>query len=187
MKKFNGLTLLEVMVALAIIAILSSLAAPSFTQMIQSNTISSNVNTFLADMRFARSESIRRGGGVVMCRSDAPEAVNPACANGSGPDGNGWASGWIVFQDWNNDGAQDTNEPLLRVKSSDTVMDSITEADATTSTQFRFTATGRLSTSPTQLHFGGGNYASNVRRLVCVDLGGRAHTTSPGTVDCGSP
>ena len=175
------------MVVLAIIAILSSLAAPSFTQMIQSKTISSNVNTFLADMRFARSESIRRGGGVVMCRSDAPEAVNPTCGNSSGPDEHGWASGWIIFHDWNNNGVQDTNEPLLRVKSPVTAMDSITEGDGTTSTQFRFTATGRLSTSPTQLQFGGGNYASNVRRLVCVDLGGRAHTSSAGTVDCGSP
>ena len=120
-----------------------------------------------------------------MCRSDAPEAVNPTCGSGSGPDGHGWASGWIIFQDWDDNGVRDTNEPLLRVRSPVTAMDSITEGDdGITSTQFRFTATGRLSTSPTQLHFGGGNYASNVQRLVCVDLGGRTRTASPGTADC---
>ena len=186
MKKFYGFTLLELMVVLAIIAILTTLAAPSFTQLIQSNTISSNVNTFLADMRFARSESIRRGGGVVMCRSDAPEAVNPTCGSGSGPGGHGWVSGWIIFQDWDNDGVQDTDEPLLRVKSPITSMDSIKEGDGTTSTQFRFTATGRLSTLTTPLQFGGSNYASDVQRLVCVGLGGRARIASPGTVDCGN-
>ena len=185
MRNRYGFTLLELMVVLAISAILSTLAAPSFTQMIQSNTTSSNVNNFLADMRFARSESIRRGGGVVMCRSDAPEVVNPTCGSGLGSSGHGWTSGWIIFQDWNNNGVQDTNEPLLRVKAPVAAIDSITEGDGTTSTQFRFTATGRLSTSPTQLHFGG-NYASNVQRLVCVDLGGRTRTSSAGTVDCGS-
>ena len=78
-KTFRGFTLLEIMVVLAIVAILATLAVPSFTRLIQSNTMSSNVNTFMADMRYARSESIRRGGGVVMCRSDAPEATLPVC------------------------------------------------------------------------------------------------------------
>ena len=72
MNKSHGFTLLELMVVLAIVAILTMLAAPSFTRLIQSITMSSTVNTFLADMRYARSESIRRGGGVVMCRSDDP-------------------------------------------------------------------------------------------------------------------
>jgi prepilin-type N-terminal cleavage/methylation domain-containing protein len=75
MTKARGFTLLELMVVLAIIAILVTLAAPSFTRLIQSTTVSSNVNNFLADMRYARSESTRRGGQVVMCRSDAPEAA----------------------------------------------------------------------------------------------------------------
>ena len=44
--------------------------------------MSGNVNGFLADMRYARSESIRRGGGVTLCRSDAPEAAAPVCAPG---------------------------------------------------------------------------------------------------------
>jgi type IV fimbrial biogenesis protein FimT len=98
MTKARGFTLLELMVVLAIIAILVTLAAPSFTRLIQSTTVSSNVNNFLADMRCARSESTRRGGQVVMCRSDAPEAANPTCSSGSGRGGHGWVSGWIIFK-----------------------------------------------------------------------------------------
>ena len=55
MKKSMGFTLLELMVVLSIIAILTMMAVPSFKQMIQSTTISSAVNTFLADMPYARS------------------------------------------------------------------------------------------------------------------------------------
>ena len=183
MKKFHGFTLLELMVVLAIVAILATLAAPSFMRMIQSNTMSSNVNTFLADIGYARSESTRRGGGVVMCRSDDPEAANPTCGNGSGPGGNGWVSGWIIFQDLNNDGDKGNAELLLRVQSPITSMDSITEG---ASTRFRFTATGRLSISPAPvtLKFGGNNYASDIQRLVCVGLGGRARIASSGSANC---
>lgn len=183
--RFRGFTLLELMVVLAIVAILAMLAAPSFTRLIQANTISSVVNTFLADMRYARSESTRRGGGVVMCRSNSPEAANPTCGNGSVPGDNGWVSGWIIFQDWDNDGTQDSTEPLLRVQSPITSMDSIKE-EGDTSTRFRFTATGRLSIATTPLTFGGSNYANDVKRLLCVNLGGRAQITPPGTTDCGN-
>ena len=48
-------------------------------------------------MRYARSESIRRGGGVVMCRSDTPEAASPVGGTDASPGGKGWASGWIIF------------------------------------------------------------------------------------------
>ncbi len=186
MSDSRGFTLIELMVVLTITAVLATLAAPSFTRMIQSNTISSNVNTFMADMRFARSEAIRRGGAVVMCRSDAPEATNPTCGSGSGPGGNGWVSGWIIFQDSNNNGSKASTEPLIRVQAALTSMDSIVEGGSGSSTKFSFTATGRLSglSSATQLQFGGGNYANDVQRVLCVNLSGRARIVGNGTTSC---
>lgn len=185
MKKSYGFTLIELLVAIAIAAILIALAAPSFKQLIQSSTMSSNVNNFLADMRYARSEAIRRGGSVVMCRSNAPEAASPACGSGSGPGGNGWVSGWIVFYDQDSDGTRiaSSTDPVLRVQSAITSMDSIVEASPTI---FIFTATGRLRSlaSTTSLQFGGGNYANNVQRIVCVNIGGRARIAGDGTASC---
>ena len=143
MYKSHGLTLVELMVVLAIVAILATLATPSFARLIQSTVISSNVNAFLADMRVARSESIRRGGGVIMCRSDAPEAANPDCGRDAGPGGNGWVSGWIIFHDLDNDAAKGPAEALLRVQAPITSMNAITDGNAIT-TKMRFTATGRL-------------------------------------------
>ena len=186
MKKSDGFTLIELLVAIAIAAILVMLAAPSFKGLIQSNTISSNVNSFLADMRYARSEAIRRGGGVIMCRSDSPEAASPVCGSGSGPGGNGWVSGWIIFHDMDGDGTRiaTSTDPVLRVQSPITSMDSIVEPS---STKFRFTATGRLrslSSAATTLQFGGGNYANTVQRVVCVNVGGRARVAGDGYASC---
>ena len=187
MKKSAGFTLIELMVVIAIASILMTLAVPSFKQMIQSNTISSNVNNFLADMRYARSEAVRRGGGVIMCRSDAPEAASPVCGSGAGPGTNGWVSGWIIFHDVDGDGTRiaSSTDPVLRVQSPITSMDSINAGGS--STKFRFTATGRLqnlSTSGTTLQFGGGSYANTVQRIVCVSIGGRARVAGDGLSSC---
>ena len=80
MRKERGFTLIELLVVLTVSAILLSLAAPSFSRLIQSTKISGAVNTFLADLRFARSEAIRLGGTVTMCRS-----ANPETTSASGP------------------------------------------------------------------------------------------------------
>lgn len=183
--------MIELMVAIAIVAILTTLAAPSFKQLIQSNTMSSNVNSFLADMRYARSESIRRGGGVIMCRSNAPEAASPVCNNLSGPGGNGWVSGWIIFYDQDRDGTRiaSSSDPVLRVQAPITSIDSIVELKASPPAKFQFTATGRLLnlSSATSLQFGSNvMFANEVQRVVCVSLGGRARIAGDGYTSCGA-
>lgn len=189
MHKHRGFTLIELFIVLAIAAILVTLAAPSFTRLVKSNSITSSVNSFMADLRFARSESIRRGGGVQMCRSDLPEATNPACDTGTGPGGKGWVSGWIVFHDLNGNGNWDSGEPILRVQAAITSVNSISELVGSGSTLFAFAATGRVSAiaSTTQFRFGATpEFASDVQRKVCVSVGGRARVVGDGTAACGS-
>ena len=158
--------MIELMVVIAIVAILTTIAAPSFKSMLQSNNMTSTVNSFLADMRYARSEAIRRGGAVVMCRSAAPEATTPTCSDG------GWQSGWIIFHDLNSDEVKDSTDPVLRVQGPIVSMDLISASGS----QYilPFTATGRLPSSVvTTLTFGGPNFdAQNVRK-VCINAGGR--------------
>jgi type IV fimbrial biogenesis protein FimT len=181
MNKSHGFTLIETMVVIAIIAILTTLAAPSFKNLIQSNAISSNVNSFLSDMRFARSEAVRLGSSVVVCRSNSPESAQ-AC-NGTSGATNGWTTGWIVFVDLNKDGTHDTGEPVLRVQGPITNVDSISEPTSP-SYKFRFNATGRLPGGMTTINFGSGNLPATAQRVICVSVGGRARVAGDGYASC---
>lgn len=176
------------MVVLAIVAILSTMAAPSLRHVLLSTTMSSTVNDFLADMRYARSESIRRGGGVTMCRSDAPEAASPVCAHDNGAGNTGWVSGWIIFYNPDNHDEKGRADTLLRVQSPIAALNAISDANPMSST-FRFTATGRLlkADAATTLQFSAQpTFAANEQRTVCINPGGRARIAGDGTADCGS-
>jgi type IV fimbrial biogenesis protein FimT len=189
MRQYQGFTLLEMTVVIAIVAVLSMLAAPSFQRLIQTTNVSNNVNSFMADLRYARSEAIRRGGHVVMCRSNAPEALNAVCNNGFGADNKGWVSGWLIFHDTNNDGNWDAGEPLLRVQGPISSLNAIKEdrASGTPTARFQFTATGRMSnlSSAATLKFGEEPaFALDVQRTLCVGLGGRGRIAGDGNISC---
>ena len=186
----GGFTLIELTATLAIAAILITEAVPSFGWLLQSTAMAGGVNSFLADMRFARSESIRRGGGVVMCRSDAPEAVSPTCGTGAGPANSGWASGWIIFHNIDpvaSGGNMAEGDSLLRVQAAARGLNSVTEIGTSGSTQFRFASTGRMLGlgEPVTVAFGASPaWTSAAQRTVCIGLGGYARLAGDGAASC---
>jgi type IV fimbrial biogenesis protein FimT len=107
MKRQNGFTLAELLVTMAIVAILLGIGVPSYRYITSSYRISSEVNSLLGDMQYARAEAIRRGQFVTVCSS----TTGTSCANNIT-----WAEGWIVFADTNNNGVVDVGEPVLHVQ-----------------------------------------------------------------------
>lgn len=86
----TGFTLLEMMVVIAVLAIVMSIAVPSFQGVARNSRTSSVANELLSALILARSEAVRRGKTVMVCRSDT-SAVPPSC------NGTSWTDGWLVF------------------------------------------------------------------------------------------
>jgi type IV fimbrial biogenesis protein FimT len=101
----RGMTLVEMLTVVAVMAILMSFAVPSISVLIDSAKVSSASNVLLAGLHLARSEAIKRNSRVVLCKS----ADGVACAS----DG-GWEQGWIVFHDANNNGLREASETMIR-------------------------------------------------------------------------
>ena len=60
----NGVSLIELMVVIVVVAILASLAAPSFSTMLANNRVRTGVDGILAGLQLARTEAIRRNTNV---------------------------------------------------------------------------------------------------------------------------
>ncbi|NOZ52570.1 MAG: prepilin-type N-terminal cleavage/methylation domain-containing protein [Gammaproteobacteria bacterium] len=106
--KQHGFTLIELIVTLSIAAIITTASVPSFQNFIQNNRMSTAVHNFVTTLNLARSEAVKRGERVTVCKST--DLVN--CTNA-----NGWEQGWIVFVDSNGNGTrQAPGEILLRAQ-----------------------------------------------------------------------
>jgi len=101
----GGFTLIEVLVVLALMAILHTLAAPALSAILNSARLGSAAQSFQVALQLTRTEAIKRNGRVVLCKSD-----NGSRCTKSG----GWEQGWIVFHDANNNATVDVGEVVLQ-------------------------------------------------------------------------
>lgn len=125
----TGFTLTELMVVVAIVAILLSVGLPSYRYITNSYRMSSEINSLLGDLMYARAEAIRQGQPVAICVS----------TDGLTCTGNTlWASGWIVFPDPAGAGSADVPASVLHVQQAftGTVPDSFVLSNAASSIVF---------------------------------------------------
>src|SRR5712664_2668940 len=108
----SGVTLVEILVVMGIVATLMAIGIPSYKYVTNANRISAEINGLLGDLQFARSEAIKEGRTVSVCVS----SDQSTCLTTT-PDTN-WQKGWIVFSDVNGDGNIDTanGDLLLRAQ-----------------------------------------------------------------------
>ena len=101
----RGFTLIELMVTLVVGGILAVMAVPAITTFVESNRLTTTTNDLIVAINAGRSEAIKRGVPVIMCKS----------SSGTGCSASGtWQAGWVLFVDVDGSGGWTTNDIMLR-------------------------------------------------------------------------
>lgn len=108
MKRHSGFTITELMVVMAIVAILMAIGVPSYRYITNSYRMSAEVNNLLGDLMYTRGEAIKEGQTISICVSKD----TATCDTGSTT----WQEGWIVFQDPTASGSWVAGDTILRVQ-----------------------------------------------------------------------
>ncbi len=163
-QRTSGFTAIELMVTVAILAVLSTLAAPSFSGITERWRVRQAAEDLESSIYFARSEGIKRGGNVTLA------------ANGSG-----WNEGWTVSA-----GAETLQQSTAPARTSvavtggGTAQTSLnvnrwgmltTDSDTAVPVVVLVTPTGKDGTSPSAT-------------LLCVGTGGRIAHKSGASQTC---
>jgi type IV fimbrial biogenesis protein FimT len=105
MRRQNGFTLIELMIVIAIVAVIASYGIPRFSSMVQNGRLSTQVNELQGLMQLARSEAMTNRVITRVCGS----------TDQTNCDTDNWESGVIVFRDQDRNGSASAAE-LVRIK-----------------------------------------------------------------------
>jgi type IV fimbrial biogenesis protein FimT len=174
--KRSGFSLIELMVVVAILGTLASLAGPSFSESIKSYRIAAVRDDLIASIQLARTEAVRRGVAVSLRRTET-------CAPATTVD---WNCGWEIFVDRNGNGTRNANaadaaldDTLLQVSTVPSGFDVVQRGGASSLTVNlwgqppfrRFIITPQV-----------GGVSSPSTTTICINSGGRIRIIKRSTV-----
>ncbi len=100
----RGLTLIELLVALAIVGVVVSSSLPQWGGFLAERGLRDRADALMQALLQARSEAIKRGTRVDVC-----PAAGDACVEAPA----GWEGGWIVFADLDRNGGRDASDAVI--------------------------------------------------------------------------
>lgn len=86
-KHQTGFTIIELMMAITLMAVILAMAAPSFSGMIADTRLTTTTNSFISAVTLAKSEAISRKVTVHLSAQPGGNAANE------------WGTGWIIWID----------------------------------------------------------------------------------------
>lgn len=101
-QRARGFTLIEMMIVLALMAIILGLGIPSFSNLMEKIAVESEAKMIVEGLRTARLTAIEEKQNIVVCAS----ADGTSCSNP-------WNNGFIVYRDDNNSKTLNGNEEVL--------------------------------------------------------------------------
>ena len=152
MKHQSGLSLIELLITVAIVAIIAGIAAPGFNQLVQDNRTTQAANQLLSLINYARSEAIKTRAAVSLCSSNNPGATSPMCAANWG------GNTLIAFLDPDGNGAPGGQAQILRTLAIPTAL------------SFR-------GNSNTNISYGGDGFLQAGNQTLTLDLDGTSDST----------
>lgn len=171
----RGFTLIELMVTIAIVAILLGIAVPSFNSIVLNMKLTSYANDLVASTLLARSEAIKRNAVVSLCVS----------SNGTSCGTGGWEQGWIVMCNTTDNTWCDPAGPNTMVIQSQPAVSSgwkITESSGITNVSFQPTGTGATAATLTVCR--ATPTVGSQEREVRISASGRPSVTKTANAAC---
>jgi type IV fimbrial biogenesis protein FimT len=150
-EKNGGFTLFELMITLAVAAVIVSFGVPAFSSFIQNNRATTHTNDLVTALNLARSEATRRGAAVMVCSS-----TDASTCNGD----DDWSTGWVVR----------TASDVLRVWPERSGGTGVVSANIN---EVRFLARGSLGSTAPTFTIELPDCTGDQRRSVAVNAAGR--------------
>ena len=166
------------MVTVAILAILSAIAVPSFSLLFERWRVMETVEMMKSSLMFARSEAVKRGGNVYL--EKLPKTTAGCISDGTNQD---WDCGWVVFVDANRNKRWNSGEEIQRYETPNKVTVSRTKSGVTISVDRWGMMDGAnligftIAPQPAGI-------SSSATKGICMSSGGRIRVIEQKDVPC---
>lgn len=176
----GGFTLIELMVTIAVLVVLVTLAAPAFTSLFLDSRRAATVNDFIAAVNYARATAVTQRVSVTICRSANATQTSASCDTGTS--GTGWENGWIIFVDANANGTLDSGEnnatSILR-RHERLTTGSTLHGNNNIVNRITFNNAGITGNNGTLAYCDRRGFSVNNTRVIVVSVGGRVRSAQP--------
>jgi len=164
MRRENGFTLIELMIAVGLTGLLLSMAVPALDIFVSNARQTGAINDFVSSIHQARSTAVTTNGRVTICPS----------SGGTNCEAVGWNNGWIVFSDRDSDRTVDNDETII---SSSGRIEGLTFQSGQFATFLMYRPNGRVMNA--SLNGSSGSFTvcdkrgADYAKVMIIDLSGR--------------
>lgn len=105
-RRSRGFTLYELMITIALAAVIFGLAVPAFRDFARNGRLSGAANEMLVTLTTARNEAVRRSVRTSFCPAESPESTEAVCDEEA-------TAGFISFVDVNGNCQRDGDDDVI--------------------------------------------------------------------------